>query len=170
MTRPPRKIIPDEQCLVVLDTSPVRDVAYASETSPWVPTFGTMAKDGYSFSLADDAFAELISQHARGSTTDDQRATIVSAAETYLNPAFPKMPGKVDLMRMIGESDAPAGWEAEVRILSQRAWHMLRAASSGSANESIIADAELQEDRGDCIGAFAGSRITASRRLRGMCT
>ncbi|WP_321817059.1 MULTISPECIES: hypothetical protein [unclassified Paraburkholderia] len=45
-----RKIIPDEQCIVVLDTSLVRDIAHASETPAWFTTFAAISKAGYSFS------------------------------------------------------------------------------------------------------------------------
>ncbi len=44
MNHPKRKIIPDEQCIVVLDTSPVRNIAQASGTPAWVATFVDMSK------------------------------------------------------------------------------------------------------------------------------
>lgn len=154
MNHPQRKLIPDEQTIVVLDTSPVRNVGHDGVPA-WVATFADMRKDSYSFSLADGACAELLTAHARGSITDDKLATIVNAAEMYLNPAVPVLLGKIDLMRMIGESNEPVGWEAEVRKLSQRAWQMLKAASSIPPKERISAEAELQEDRDHWIGAFA---------------
>jgi hypothetical protein len=67
-----RKIIPGEQCIVVLDTIPVCNIAYASEIPPWVATFAAMAKDGYSFSLADGALTELLAQYAREAITEAQ--------------------------------------------------------------------------------------------------
>lgn len=154
MNHPPRKLIPDEQTIVVLDTSPVRNVGHDGVPA-WVATFADMAKDGYAFSLADGACAELLTAHARGSITDDALETIVNAAERYLNPAIPVMLGKLDLMRMIGESNEPMGWEAEARTLSLRAWQMLKTASGIPRTERISAEAELQEDRDDWIGAFA---------------
>lgn len=153
MTRPQRKLIPDEQTIVVLDTSPVRNIGHDGVPA-WVATFADMAKNGYSFSLADGACVELLTAHARGSITDHELATIISAAETYLNPAVPVLLGKVDLMRMIGESSAPSGWEAEALTLSQRAWQVLKAASSTSPEERIGGEDELQEDRDDWIDAF----------------
>lgn len=154
MNHPQRKLIPDEQTIVVLDTSPVRNIGHDGVPA-WVATFADMAKDGYSFSLADGANAELLTAHARGSITDDELVTIVDAAEMYLNPAVPVMLGKVDLLRMIGELNVPAGWEAEARTLSQRAWQTLKAASSTPLEDRIGADTELQEDRDDWVGVFA---------------
>ncbi|WP_321936253.1 hypothetical protein [Paraburkholderia sp. J8-2] len=155
MTHSKRRLIPDEQTIVVLDTSPVRDIGHHGVPA-WVATFADMAKDGYVFSLADGACAELLSAHARGtSITDDELRTIIDAVEPFLNPDIPVMLGKVDIMRMIGEADAPAEWEAEVRGLSQRAWQTLKASVSTPLDKRVSAAAELQEDRDDWIGAFA---------------
>lgn len=155
MTHPRRKIISDEQCIVVLDTSPVRSIAYESAMPAWVGTFADMSKGGYSFSLADGACIELLTQHARGSITDDELTRIVAATETYLNPEMPVLLGKVDLMRMIGESSAPTGWEADTLALSKQVWQRLKSASSTPPEKRISGEAELQEDRDDWIGAFA---------------
>jgi len=57
---PPRLIIDDQQIMVVLDTSPVRELAHESDCPDWVCTFEEMSNQGYSFSLADGTFAELI--------------------------------------------------------------------------------------------------------------
>lgn len=155
MTHPKRRLIPDEQTIVVLDTSPVRNVGHDGVPT-WVATFAAMAKSGYSFSLADGACAELLTAHARGkSITDDELRTIINAIEPFLNPDVPVMLGKVDLMSMIGETEAPAEWEAEVRTLSRRAWQTVKASVSTSLDKRISAEAELQEDRDDWIGAFA---------------
>jgi len=43
---------------------------------------------GYSFSLADGASAELLSQHAREAITDVEFDKKVGALETFLNPEF----------------------------------------------------------------------------------
>lgn len=153
MTHSQRKLISDDQTIVVLDTSPVRNIGHDGVPA-WVATFADMAKDGYSFSLADGAVAELLTAHARSSITDHELATIVSAAETYLNPAVPVLLGKIDLMRMIGESSAPAGWETEALKLSRGAWQVLKAASSTPPEARISGEDELQKDRDDWIGAF----------------
>lgn len=154
MTRPPRKIIPDELCIVVLDTSPVRNIAYADVMPAWVATFADMAKEGYSFSLADGACAELLSQHASGSLTDDQLDRIVRAIETFLNRDVPVLLGKTDLMEMIGESAEPNWSEAELQHTSSRIWKVLKTASAAPKKDRVGADEELQEDRDAWIGAF----------------
>lgn len=41
---PPRRLILDEKCIVVLDTSPIRNIAEEGTVPPWVDTFAAMAK------------------------------------------------------------------------------------------------------------------------------
>ena len=113
-----------------------------------------MTGDNYSFSLAAGACAKLMTAHARGSITNGELKAIVDATEIFLNSEVPVLLGKIDLMRMIGEADE-LGWEDEARMLSQRAWQMLKAASSTAPEERTSAEAELQEDRDNWIRAFA---------------
>ncbi|MFL9897891.1 hypothetical protein PQR71_06915 [Paraburkholderia fungorum] len=155
MNHPPRKLIPDEQTIVVLDTSPVRNLAYADATPGWVATFADMANDSYSFSLADGACAELLTQHASGRLTDDQLDRIVGAIETFVNPNVPVLPGKTDLMEMIGESAEPGWSEFGLRDMSSQIWTVLKTASATPEKDRVGADEELQEDRDEWIGAFA---------------
>jgi hypothetical protein len=154
MALPPRKLISDAQCVVVLDTSPVRNIAYAKATPVWVSTFAGMSKSGYSFSLADGAFAELLSQHASGRLTDDQLHRIVSTIEIFLNPCVPVLPGKIDLMEMISESAKPDWSESEVQDISTRSWKVLKTASVTRGKARVGADEELQEDRNEWISNF----------------
>lgn len=153
MVHSPRKLIPDAQTIALLDTSPLRAIGHHG-IQTWVSTFAEMTRDNYSFSLADGACAELMTAHARGSITNGELKAIVDATEIFLNSEVPVLLGKIDLMRMIGEADE-LGWEDEARMLSQRAWQMLKAASSTAPEERTSAEAELQEDRDNWIRAFA---------------
>jgi len=155
MNQPKRKIIPDEQCMVVLDTSPVRNIAHASATPPWVATFAEMARDGYSFSLADGALTELLSQCLRGSITKPEHARMVRAIESFLSPDLPILPGKQDLMGMIGQSNDPAWSEAELVAFSLHALNVLKDPSLLSEDERAKIGPALQHDRDEWIGWFA---------------
>ena len=78
MTSSPRKLIPDELTIVVLDTCTVRGLAYAEATPGWVSTFAAMTENGYSFSLADGALTELLAQYIPVSYTHLTLPTIYS--------------------------------------------------------------------------------------------
>lgn len=135
---PPRRVIPDDQCIVVIDTSPIRNIAESGSVPPWVGTFAAMAKDGYSFSLADVTFAELLSQRLSGQNNGDYDL-MISSLNGFLNPEFPVLPGKTDIMQMIGAKPGREGWnEAQVRQMSQGAWGMLLAAKLPATNPSLL--------------------------------
>ena len=101
-----RKIIPSEVCIVVLDTNPARNLAHSLEAPGWVNTFASMAKSGYSFSLADGAFAELLSQRSRGAICDSEFARMIERLEQFLDSRTPVLPGKRDLRAMINARTA----------------------------------------------------------------
>lgn len=135
---PPRRVIPDDQCIVVIDTSPIRNIAESGFVPPWVGTFAAMVKDGYSFSLADVTFAELLSQRLSGQNDGDYDL-MISSLHGFLNPEFPVLPGKTDIMQMIGAKPCREGWsEAEVRRMSQHAWGMLLTATLPAANPALL--------------------------------
>lgn len=150
-----RKIIPDDQCMVVLDTSPVRNIAHATETPAWVATFAEMSKAGYSFSLADGALTELLFQYLRGSIKKTEHARIVQAIETFLSPDLPVLPGRKDLMGMIGESDDPAWCEDELVTYSRHALTVLKDPSLLTEKERAKIAPALQDDRNEWIAWFA---------------
>jgi hypothetical protein len=154
MNHPKRKLIPEEQTIVVLDTSPVRNIAYAEAAPAWVATFAEMADNGYAFSLADGALAELLAQYFRGSLTDAHLNKILAAISQFLNPDVPILPGKRDILAMIGQS-TEAGWsEDQVRDYALRGWAAL--------NDPLLLDEEqrkqlqeaLQFDRNEWIRWF----------------
>jgi hypothetical protein len=154
MNHPKRKLIPDEQTIVVLDTSPVRNIAYADGPPSWVATFAEMADDGYAFSLADGAFTELLAQYHRGALVDADLDKILAAISQFLNPEVPILPGKRDIMAMIGES-ADAPWsEDEVRDYSQRGWAVLNDPSLLDDEAWTTLQEALQLDRDEWISWF----------------
>jgi hypothetical protein len=155
MNHPQRKIIPDALCMVVLDTSPARNIAHASDTPAWVATFAEMSKAGYSFSLADGAVTELLSQYLRGSITKPEHARMVQAIESFLSPDLPILPGKQDLMGMIGESTDPAWSEAELVAFSRHALNVLGNPSLLSEKERARIEPALQYDRKEWTESFA---------------
>lgn len=155
MSQPPRKIIPDEQCMVVLDTSPVRNIAYETSTPAWVATFADMSANGYSFSLADGALTELLAQHIRGALDETELATIVEAIETFLNPDLPVLPGKKDVMGMIGESDDPVWTAAETVAYSRAGWTLLKTPSLMTEEQRTKIVKALKDDRDEWTKSFA---------------
>lgn len=154
MPPPKRKLIPDEQTIVVLDTSPVRNIAYADTTPAWVATFAVMADNGYAFSLADGALAELLAQYIRGSLTDVDLNKILAAISQFLNPDVPILPGKRDILEMIGQS-TDAGWsEDEVRDYALRGWAALNDPSLLDEEHRTKLQKALQFDRDEWIRWF----------------
>jgi hypothetical protein len=80
MTEPKRDslLIPDNQIIVVMDTAPVRGLANTEEAPPWVDTFPLMAKQNYSFAIADGAFAELVAQRQRNALSPAESGRILA--------------------------------------------------------------------------------------------
>ncbi|PHV19158.1 hypothetical protein CSQ92_27680 [Janthinobacterium sp. BJB446] len=154
MNHPKRKLIPDEQTIVVLDTSPVRNIAYADAIPAWVATFAEMADDGYAFSLADGALAELLAQYNRGSLTDEGLTKILGAISQFLNPDLPVLPGKRDIMAIIGELTDKEWTEDEVRGFALRGWEILNDPSLLNEEEREGLTQTLQYDRDEWINSF----------------
>jgi hypothetical protein len=130
-------------CVVVLDTGPVRDLAHCSQIPSWVGSFSRMKADGYRFSLADCACAELINQRSRGSIKDPGFSIMIDCLGEILDPTLPVMLGDRDVLIMIGarsrdEKDLPA---TEV---SQCVWSKLRKQPIDYDNR---VEEVLQEDR-----------------------
>jgi hypothetical protein len=133
---PPRRLILDDKCIVVLDTSPIRNIAEERTVPPWVATFAEMAKDGYSFSLGDTSFAEILSQRQNGRIKGDY-GLMISTLHRFLNPEIPVLPGKIDILQMIGTGPKSADWsEAEMLAQGPNVWKILEDAKPTSP-ESI---------------------------------
>jgi hypothetical protein len=154
-----RKIIPDEQCMVVLDTNPVRNIAHASQTPRWVATFAEMSKDGYSFCLADGAFTELLAQYYRTGIKAHEYSRMVQAIDSFISPDLPVLPGRKDLMGMIGESDGesddPDWCEDELVAYSRHAMAVLKDPSLLPVEDRAKIEPALQDDRDEWIDWFA---------------
>lgn len=122
---PPRRLIPDDKCIVVLDTSPIRNIAEERTVPPWVDTFAAMAQDGYSFSLGDTSFAEILSQRQNGRNRGDY-GLMTSTLRRFLNPDIPVLPGRIDILQMIGAEPTDSDWsEAEIMACGPHAWRFL---------------------------------------------
>lgn len=150
-----RKVVPVEQCIVVLDTSPARGLAHAAEVPAWVATYAEMSKEGYAFSLSDGAVAELISQHARGAITDEEFTKMLNILETFLNPQVRVLLGKKDIQGMIGEQSDESWTEADSLLMSRRVGDLLKDMPSIPQEQRISADDELDCDRSDWKAGFA---------------
>ncbi len=149
-----RRVIADSQCIVLLDTSPARNIAQEMREPEWVEIFAQMAMQGYSFSLADGAFAELAHQRSEDRIDTAGFTFMISALEKFLNPLVPICPGKVDVMRMIGASSAPITlYESEVWALAIKSWDLLKNVKPGDTHPARMA---LSEERGSWKALFAG--------------
>lgn len=133
---PPRLIIDDQQIMVVLDTSPVRELAHDVDCPAWASTFEEMSHQGYSFSLADGTFAELINQRRNGQLSVGEIERMCSRLSRFLNLDFPVILGRSDVLGMSQLNSA--SWnEEECRLLSQQAWdELLRCTHNGYTPKS----------------------------------
>lgn len=151
---PDRLLVPENKVIVVLDTAPARELAYAKETPPWVETFAQMAKDGYSFSLADGALTELLAQRHRNALSATDCLKILERLECFLNPELPVMLGKRDLSGMLQINEEP--WDMrECLELSKYALKLLKQCADPS-DQQQSPEWALQEERDDWVGLFAG--------------
>lgn len=160
----PRQLIPDQQIIVVLDTSPVRDLAFETVQPSWVKTFSEMACDGYSFSLADAAAAELLNQVRTGATPLAAHQQAIEWVSTFLNPEVQVLPGKMDLEDMIGLSE---DWDVrEALYIAAVAWEMLRDPLKPDAEGRPPFDLLLEQERDEWKLFFA--RLRHISRVSGL--
>lgn len=151
MARMKRFLIPLERPVVVLDTSPARNIAHSETVPAWVKLFSRMRQSGYVFCLADGAFAELLTQRCEGRIDDAEHRRMISALRKFLDREVPVLPGKVDILGMLGLRKQQKHWRAsEVRTLSQRVWVRLASARQGDPCAAV----ELDEERSDYRAAF----------------
>jgi len=152
----PRQLVPDHQIIVILDTSPVRELAFEAEKPSWVKTFSEMACDGYSFSLADSAAAELLNQVRTGATAFAAHQRAIGWVSTFLNPEVRVLPGNMDLDGMIGLDE---DWNVcEARYLAAIAWEMLLDPLKPDAEGRLPFDLLLEEERYEWKSFFARLR------------
>jgi hypothetical protein len=153
--QPLQHLVPEDTAVVVLDTSPARNLAYGAEPPAWAATFGEMSQGGYSFSLADNAFAELLAQITSGAIKEDEASLMFRRLELFINPSLPVFPGKKDIFALIGSKGLPQDWNIEqVRTLSARSWSCLKAARSSIGEDSQSTELELQDERESWFAIF----------------
>jgi hypothetical protein len=146
-----RFLIPLERPLVVLDTSPVRNIAHSDVIPTWVGAFARMRGSGYVICLADGAFAELLTQRCEGRIDEAGHQRMISSLRQFLDRDVPVLPGKVDILAMLGLRKQQKYWSAkEVRTLSQTAWKRLATAKAGDPCAAV----ELDDERGAYRTAF----------------
>lgn len=161
-------LLPANTTIVVLDTSPARNLGYANDPPPWVETFVSMKKRGYSFSLADNAFAELLSQMMSQAMGVEQAARMLKLLKAFLNPDLPILPGKSDLYALIGSNERASDWSVgQVRSLSIQAWDVLNCSSSATEVGLSSVENELQSEREAWFAIFEtlGKRDTTGEPL-----
>lgn len=119
-----RKLIGDDEIVVVFDTSPIRNLAHSDEPE-WVSVFSKMRENGYLFSLSDAATAELLVQVREGRIPIDGYNRMIGLCKTFLSKKLPMLPGKVDLEAILGINNQP-GMIEETAYLSSEAWRQLQ--------------------------------------------
>ncbi|WEE79507.1 hypothetical protein LZ683_09150 [Comamonas testosteroni] len=149
----PRQIISDNEIIVVLDTSTVRNLAFVSEPPSWVTTFAKMSRDGYSFSLADAAAAELLNQVRSNRTIISKHKQSIEWVSTFLNPEIRVLPGGIDVQRMIDSTDIRHA--EETRHLADIAWEMLLHPLEEDVEDRRPFDELLDEDRDEWMSYLA---------------
>lgn len=155
LIQPLNSLIPSDTQIVILDTSAARNLAHTPTTPSWVEIFAKMSRNNYSFSLADNAFAELYAQIVSGSITSEEVLIMKCRLETFLNKKLPILPGKMDISALIGADKPTSNWSTyEVFELSSRAWDFLINASITEASNHTSTNVELQSDREAWISIF----------------
>ncbi|MFJ3368196.1 hypothetical protein [Pseudomonas sp. NPDC086251] len=123
-----RHIIPLEKCIVVLDTNVARKLGESTTWPDWLGTFCNMALSGeYTFALADGAFAELLNQITKpvGGMSDGCFSRMIQGLETFIDPDYPIILGKKDILGMLGINGKEPWCAVEVRQLSKDGWQKL---------------------------------------------
>jgi len=141
----PRQIIPDNEIIVVLDTSTVRNLAFEPAPPSWVTTFAKMSRDGYSFSLADAAGAELLNQVRSNRTIIAKHNQSIEWVSNFLNNEIRVLPGGIDVQRMI---DSTKIWHAEeTRYIANMMWELLLNPLEEDLEDRRPFDELLEEER-----------------------
>lgn len=148
-----RRLVPEDQVIVVLDTASARLLAYPNISPPWVNAFAEMSKQGYSFSLADNAITELFAQLSRGALSAVDCKRMCERLDLFLNPQLPLLLGKRDLMGMLQINES--SWdEDECRQVSLRNWRQFK---EGVDSNNALPSPEwvLQEERDNWVENLA---------------
>ncbi len=154
-----RHIIPLEKCIVALDTNVARTLGESTTCPDWLDTFGQMASSGeYAFALADGAFAELLNQITKpeGGMSEPCFSRMIQGLETFLDPEYPIILGKRDILGMLGIAGKDPWCASEVRDLSKDGWQKLCNIQSEPKNSQYHSKLEkiLQDEREEWIAQF----------------
>ena len=153
--QPLYNLLPADTQIVVLDTSAARNLAHTNTTPQWVDIFAMMSHNNYSFSLADNAFAELLSQIVSGAITSEEALIMKCRLETFLNMKLPILPGKMDISALIGVDKPIPDWSTdEVLELSSQSWSFLMNAGTTKVTNQVRTNVELQSEREAWINIF----------------
>lgn len=155
-----RKLIPDDQVIVVLDTSVARRIAHG-EASGWLDAFAAMAQEGYSFSLSDIAVGELLIWLRSGRSSPEQHEQLVEGLQRFLSSSFPLLPGGIDVQAMIGAVENPLLQE-EVEYLAEAAWRQI----CDPSLTVVALGPGLEQIRDEMVVDWAGSLKRVSMHAR----
>lgn len=153
-------LLPPGKCVVIIDTNAARNLGEEEDEPAWLKTFESMSEAGYSFSLAEGAFAELLAQRMRDSIDDQAFSRMLVRLKRFLNPGVPVMLGNRDIRGMIGAPTEGAPWSAsEARSISVRAFEHLAMAEALKGEDPEMferqsVDEVLQETRDTWIAQF----------------
>ncbi|MEZ8484715.1 hypothetical protein [Vibrio splendidus] len=144
-----RKLIPDDEIIVVLDTSPIRNLAHGAPPE-WLDVFIEMSKSGYSFSLADTTAGELMVQYRSGRIPHEGYEQMLVHLEKFLNPKVPIIPGKVDVELMIGIEHETYNIE-ETAFIALEAWRLLQSPNESDFSIGPPFEELIEEERSEWV-------------------
>jgi hypothetical protein len=159
-----RQIIPLEKTLVVLDTGPARLLGELDAEPPWLAVFVEMSLNGYCFSLAEIAAAELLAQYDRGALSPHKHGRMVSRLKRFISPEMPALASKKDIYGMLG---LPVeDWSArEAWTLAQLMWAWLNDPSLDGRPGKDLLVALLNEERQDWTDHLRKARELAIQKV-----
>ncbi len=163
---PLHELIPTGKQIVVLDTSVARNLVYTDTSATWVDIFAEMSRNDYSFSLADNAFAELVAQISSGAISTNQKILMIERLRRFLNVNLPIFLGKIDISILIGMVEPHPDWSTtNVLELSSRAWNYLTNCSiTAQSNQSGVHE-DLQSERQAWVSMIQNKGLTTGEPL-----
>ncbi|MBS1092887.1 hypothetical protein JK208_15040 [Gluconobacter sp. Dm-74] len=132
--------------VIVLDTSPVRNLAYSNKIPEWVKIFSKMKKNGYLFTLSECTFGELLKQKNIGAMSEKEFRNLIGRLKIFLSMTLPVMPGEVDVLRLIGSEPHYNFHDNDIKAISKKAFRML---VDQKVNYTEILIEELERERSE---------------------
>lgn len=114
-----RKLIPEEKCIVVLDTNIARYLVKNKYEPDLLDVFVEMKEHGYLFCLSDIAWAELIKQRLNDSIPAQEYEKMLSLLEKFIDMDFPMLPSTEGLTDLFFSED-------DYEFDFKHAWEQLR--------------------------------------------